>query len=317
MTNETNSAKSPDMESDSKLTGLSAEDKELFSLLIKDRILEILKDAKSNKDGDSKKESSRMFGLSAAIIWPTIGGVILALFNWSLSIKTERNKLENTLIIQAISTDDKDQALANLKFMSRLDLISVDPAKLEAVITDPTSQPVLPSTSGPIRYSVDSSGFLHFEDGWVAANIIAVDIPQLKGVPGISGVPGTGIVRFHKDGADQLRSAFSEIEAMGLSDRLLQFCGTFFPRTVRGANNPSIHAFGTAIDLNCGANRFGKPPVPAGEAGSVVDLVPIFKKHGFVWGGDWRTPDPMHFQLQKFSLKDGQFASQESAPSSN
>ena len=26
------------------------------------------------------------------------------------------------------------------------------------------------------------------------------------------------------------------------------------------------------------------------------DVVRIFRKHGFAWGGNWRTPDGMHFE---------------------
>ena len=29
------------------------------------------------------------------------------------------------------------------------------------------------------------------------------------------------------------------------------------------------------------------------------DVVAIFKKWGFAWGGDWNYTDPMHFELSR------------------
>ena len=53
----------------------------------------------------------------------------------------------------------------------------------------------------------------------------------------------------------------------------------------------SNHSFGLALDLN----------VPGNQRGTVGEIdrevVAIFKKWGFAWGGDWRYTDPMHFEL--------------------
>ena len=50
---------------------------------------------------------------------------------------------------------------------------------------------------------------------------------------------------------------------------------------------PSNHSFGTAFDINSDTNPQGKKPPAVGQPGSVRELVPIFEKHGFKWGGQF------------------------------
>jgi hypothetical protein len=61
-------------------------------------------------------------------------------------------------------------------------------------------------------------------------------------------------------------------------------------RDVRGANVKSSHAFGIAVDINALSN-------PLGSAGDIPEaVVRQWEAEGGEWGGDWRRPDPMHFQ---------------------
>ncbi|MFL6693147.1 MAG: M15 family metallopeptidase, partial [Ramlibacter sp.] len=59
------------------------------------------------------------------------------------------------------------------------------------------------------------------------------------------------------------------------------------------AKGLSLHTWGIAIDLN----------VPENQRGTVGrmnrQVVQIFKRWGFAWGGDWHYTDPMHFELAK------------------
>jgi hypothetical protein len=74
-----------------------------------------------------------------------------------------------------------------------------------------------------------------------------------------------------------------------------EYGGCYVPRFI--ANDPakglSLHSFGIAVDLN----------VPGNERGTVGQMdrqvVAIFKKWGFAWGGDWNYTDPMHFEMAK------------------
>lgn len=158
-----------------------------------------------------------------------------------------------------------------------------------------TDRPIL----GTIRWRLsplpNNPENIVFLDDWEAKNIVRVIVPQLVGV---RGAPTDGGVLFYKEAADQLKAAWAEIEERGLLDRVLTWDGAFVARTVRGSKNTlSHHSFGTAFDINAAWNQPSLKPLPAGEKGSVLDLVPIFEKHGFSWGGKLSRPDAMHFEF--------------------
>lgn len=97
----------------------------------------------------------------------------------------------------------------------------------------------------------------------------------------------------NKDMVLPLTNAFENILKAGLSDQIKTWDGCFNIRTKRGAKSASLHSWGIAIDINAAWNRFGKPPTMSKE------LIECFVKSGFEWGGNWKTPDGMHFQLEK------------------
>lgn len=83
--------------------------------------------------------------------------------------------------------------------------------------------------------------------------------------------------------------------------------GGYNPRNIAGTNTPSQHAFGRAIDINWTRNARGTPgDINPDLARRLAQL------HGFTWGGDWRNPDPMHFEIDpKWG---GQVAASSSTP---
>jgi hypothetical protein len=131
---------------------------------------------------------------------------------------------------------------------------------------------------------------------WIAKNIVSVYISQLKGVPTYGGT-FSGKVRWHKDGVEQLQHAWAEIEEKKLLDKVIFWDGSFYPRRKAGGSSLSHHSWGIALDINADWNGFGKTPAAKGKKGSVRELVPIFEKHGFAWGGLWGKPDGMHFEI--------------------
>lgn len=137
-------------------------------------------------------------------------------------------------------------------------------------------------------------------NGWEKENIVTVTIPQLKGIP-VYGKPSSGRVRFHNKGVEQLKGLWAAWEAAGLMDRVLTYEGSYNPRLIRGSRTTlSNHAYGTAFDINYQWNRLGTIPTPAGERGSVRELVPIANDYGFFWGGHFKKrPDGMHFEIAK------------------
>jgi hypothetical protein len=52
----------------------------------------------------------------------------------------------------------------------------------------------------------------------------------------------------------------------------------------------SRHSWGQALDVSTAINCQGCVPVMS------CDIVRIFRKHGFAWGGNFLTPDGMHFE---------------------
>jgi hypothetical protein len=153
-------------------------------------------------------------------------------------------------------------------------------------------------TTGPlgekIDYIADRAGNVQFEG--YEQNIVTIEVPQLKFLPGFH---KNGNIQIYKEAAKDLLGAFSDIESAGLLHLVLSWDGSYVPRTKRGSSVLSEHAKGIAFDINSRWNTLGRKPVPEGEKGSVVKLVPIFKKHGFKWGGELSRPEGNHFQWSK------------------
>lgn len=92
---------------------------------------------------------------------------------------------------------------------------------------------------------------------------------------------------------DQFLSLITDLESAGykiVGDQ----SGGYNPRNIRGTNTPSQHAFGRAIDVNWHDNAQGtRGAIPAELARELA------AKHGMTWGGDWKRPDPMHFEIAR------------------
>ena len=56
----------------------------------------------------------------------------------------------------------------------------------------------------------------------------------------------------------------------------------------------SCHSWGIAIDLNPAKYPYGSDSKPHQV------LIDIFKNNGFIWGGDWKTKDPMHLEWRRY-----------------
>jgi hypothetical protein len=111
------------------------------------------------------------------------------------------------------------------------------------------------------------------------------NLTQIEPVPGQKW-------QVYKPAADSFNGLLGDLVAAGYKPTS---SGGFNYRTIRGSDKLSQHAFGTAIDLNAGAN----PMLGRGDA-VVTDLPPntadIAKKYGLEWGGTWKRPDAMHFE---------------------
>lgn len=134
---------------------------------------------------------------------------------------------------------------------------------------------------GTFRYTVLGGGRIAPEQSWVGANIRTEPVPIL------------GSMTCHRVVFPQLRAALTEVQQRGLADEIHvdEYAGCFYPRFIAGTQQLSLHSFGIAFDINVPGNQRGT----VGEIDR--DVVDIFKKWGFAWGGDWGYTDPMHFEM--------------------
>lgn len=94
---------------------------------------------------------------------------------------------------------------------------------------------------------------------------------------------------------EPLTKAFNNIISRGLVEELRTWDGCFNIRKKRGAVSMSLHSWGLAVDVNAAWNGFNKKPLMSQA------LVSCFTDAGFDWGGLWKKPDGMHFQLSVLS----------------
>jgi len=136
---------------------------------------------------------------------------------------------------------------------------------------------------GSYSYTVVGGGRIAPQQAWVDSHISTQAMPII------------GPMTCNTQMFPQLRAALEEIRADGLASALhpQQYGGCFVPRFIAGTTTLSNHAFGLAFDVN----------VPENQRGTVGrinrEVVAIFEKWGFTWGGIWHYTDPMHFELNR------------------
>ncbi|MGD9916005.1 MAG: M15 family metallopeptidase [Rhizobiaceae bacterium] len=119
---------------------------------------------------------------------------------------------------------------------------------------------------------------------------------------------GGGSVQFTTaQGADKaLEAVVKELDALPSSFRkfLVPAAGTYNCRAIAKTNRMSMHAYAAAIDINTKQTTYWQWVKP-GPDGSYtwsnkipIEIVDIFEKHGFVWGGRWYHYDTMHFEYR-------------------
>ena len=109
------------------------------------------------------------------------------------------------------------------------------------------------------------------------------------------------------NGVDKKLAAVSaELDALppAFDKYLVPAAGGFNCRPIAGTTRLSAHGTGTAIDLavkHAHYWRWTKPDIagryPYRNA-IPPEIVHIFEKHGFIWGGKWYHYDTMHFEYR-------------------
>jgi hypothetical protein len=130
-------------------------------------------------------------------------------------------------------------------------------------------------------------------------------------------------VRFNaQNGAARaLESVGRELDALlAKSPQVRQYLfplgGTFSWRPIAGTSRLSPHSWGIAIDLNPRHGAYWRDRKATGSEVEAMrnnypqEIIELFEKHGFIWGGKWSHFDLMHFEyrpemLTKWQLSRG------------
>lgn len=106
--------------------------------------------------------------------------------------------------------------------------------------------------------------------------------------------------------ADSLCKVAAELEHYPQLKKYLASSGTFYWRPVRGAKRLSAHSYGIAFDIAVPYSDYWLwKNKNAGETDRIEytnrfprQIVEIFRRHGFIWGGAWYHFDTMHFEFR-------------------
>jgi hypothetical protein len=106
--------------------------------------------------------------------------------------------------------------------------------------------------------------------------------------------------------AAALAAASRELDALAPSFDvfLTPSAGTYNCRVIAGTNRVSAHGHAIAIDIALKRSHYWRNDKP-GKDGALpykndipMEIVRIFEKHGFIWGGHWYHYDTMHFEYR-------------------
>jgi hypothetical protein len=152
----------------------------------------------------------------------------------------------------------------------------------------------------------DLGAAITIDPEWIRAHIVALKPSELP--DGVLPRP----VYLHRLVKEPLRAALIAATVAKPGYRILR-SASFVPRhkSHRRDKPLSLHSWGIAWDLNSRTNRYGAslplPPDMISHPAASIDteryydvpaeFVSAFEREGWEWGGHWKTPDAMHFQL--------------------
>jgi hypothetical protein len=124
---------------------------------------------------------------------------------------------------------------------------------------------------------------------------------------------GGGSVEFTTaQGADKALEAVSaELDQLPQSFKkyLAPSAGTYNCRAIANTDRMSMHSYAAAIDINTKETTYWQWVKPGADGlyhwsnNIPQEIVAIFEKHGFIWGGRWYHFDTMHFEYRPELIK--------------
>jgi hypothetical protein len=107
--------------------------------------------------------------------------------------------------------------------------------------------------------------------------------------------------------ADRLKAVSAELDALPsrFDAFLVPSAGAFICRRIAGTDQRSAHGYGIAVDLALKRSHYWRWDNGGGSENALSyrndtppEVVDIFEKHGFIWGGRWFHYDTMHFEYR-------------------
>lgn len=100
--------------------------------------------------------------------------------------------------------------------------------------------------------------------------------------------------------AEKLKAISAELDALPPELRKYGFpsAGTYNCRVVKDTGARSAHSWGVAIDINTKYSDYWLWSKGAYRNRIPYEIVEIFERHGFIWGGKWGHHDTMHFEYR-------------------
>jgi hypothetical protein len=106
--------------------------------------------------------------------------------------------------------------------------------------------------------------------------------------------------------AGALQAVSAELDALPASFDVYLYpsAGTYNCRVIAGTSRVSAHGHGIAIDIALPRAHYWRNAAPGKDGGIAykneipMEIVRIFEKHGFIWGGRWYHYDTMHFEYR-------------------
>lgn len=113
---------------------------------------------------------------------------------------------------------------------------------------------------------------------------------------------GGGTVRVTKAGGVAARMQAVSDELDKLPARFLTYlkpsAGTYNCRKIAGTNLQSAHGYGIAIDISTKHADYWRWTKSGYRNRIPQEIVEVFERHGFIWGGKWAHFDTMHFEYR-------------------
>jgi hypothetical protein len=142
-------------------------------------------------------------------------------------------------------------------------------------------------------------------NGGVEKNLVEIAWLPTRGVTKIKVTRINGV-------AEKLLAVSAELETLPRSfdPYLKPIAGTYACRVIAGTDRLSTHGHGIAIDLALRHAHYWRWSKPDSDGryswrnAIPIEIVRIFEKHGFIWGGRWYHYDTMHFEYRPELLID-------------